>query len=338
MERDYYFDNVKGALITLVVIGHFLLPMERTRFVGSLIHVIYLFHMPGFAMVSGYFAKNIYRAGKYRTDKVLRLAWLYILFKIAVHVTENLAAGKPVTGRIDFFGEEGAPWYFMAMIWWYFSVPCAAGLKPRVVMGICLCLGILGGYQDFVGDALVMSRTLTFAPFFYGGYYLTREDVQKFLGSRWRWISVASAIGIAAITALGTGRFLNPYVRIVYGMNYRILSPEAYQWGGLIRLVCYLWGTVMICGLLAVTPRSRQWWTVLGQRTLQIYVLHRLLRDMMRYWGFYEIFTSKCKSTVAFVTALAVAVTFGLAQRRITRGFEKIQKVPQILYETWRAD
>jgi len=58
MERDHYFDNVKGALIMLVVIGHFLLPMERTRFVGSLIHIIYLFHMPMFALISGYFAKH----------------------------------------------------------------------------------------------------------------------------------------------------------------------------------------------------------------------------------------------------------------------------------------
>ena len=44
----------------LVVIGHFLLPMERTRFVGSLIHIIYLFHMPMFALISGYFAKSVY--------------------------------------------------------------------------------------------------------------------------------------------------------------------------------------------------------------------------------------------------------------------------------------
>ena len=152
MERDHYFDNVKGALITLVVIGHFLLPMERTRFVGSLINVIYLFHMPMFALISGYFAKSVYQKGHYRTDKVVRLVWLYILFEIGVHVTENLAAGQPVTGCIDFFHEDGAPWYLLAMVWWYLSIPCLTGLKPAAVMGICLCLGIFGGYQDSLGD------------------------------------------------------------------------------------------------------------------------------------------------------------------------------------------
>lgn len=335
MERDHYFDNVKGALITLVVIGHFLLPMERTRFVGGLINIIYLFHMPMFALISGYFSKNIYRKGIYRTDKVLRLVWLYILFEMAVHVTENLAAGLPVTGHIDFFYEDGAPWYLLAMVWWYLSLPCLTGLKPGAVMGICLCLGILGGYQDSLGDTLAMSRTLTFAPFFYAGYYWRREQVENYLNSSHRWLFAAGAVILAAVTALGTGWFLNPYGNIVYGMNYRRLAEEVYGWGGIVRLVCYLWAAVMILGVMAVIPRSRRRWTFLGERTLQIYILHRLLRDMMQYWGFYEIFPSVYRRTVAFVMVLAVIATVILGNSCITNVFVKIQKVSDKLYKSW---
>lgn len=61
--RNDYFDNIKSVLITLVVIGHFLLPLESTRLKDGLVNVIYLFHMPMFIMVSGYFAKGMY-AGK----------------------------------------------------------------------------------------------------------------------------------------------------------------------------------------------------------------------------------------------------------------------------------
>lgn len=338
MERDNYFDNVKGALITLVVIGHFLLPMEPTRFARGLVNIIYLFHMPMFAMISGYFAKNIYNPGDcYRTDKVLRLAWMYILFEIAVYVTEHLAEGKPMTGQIDFFREDGAPWYLMALIWWYLSIPCLTGMKPKAVMGICLGLGILGGYQDSLGSTLAMSRTLTFAPFFYGGYYLKREQVQKYLDSRWKWAFFAGAICIAAVMALGTGRFLSPFVRIIYGMNYRSLHPEVYPWGGLVRIVCYLWGTVMILGMMAAVPRSRQWWTFLGKNTMQIYISHRLLRDMMQCWGFYKVFTSVYRRTVVFVTALAVLATLALGTPCITNVFQKIQKVPDGLYKRWKV-
>ena len=87
MTRDYYFDNVKGALITLVVIGHFLMPMDKTRLTDSLINVIYLFHMPMFALTTGYFAKHVYDNGRYRTDRIFRLIWFYILFKLCAHVT-----------------------------------------------------------------------------------------------------------------------------------------------------------------------------------------------------------------------------------------------------------
>lgn len=323
-------------MITLVVIGHFLLPMERTRFVGSLIHIIYLFHMPMFALMSGYFAKSVYRRGNYRTDKVIRLVWLYILFEIAVHVTENLAAGQPVTGHIDFFHEDGAPWYLLALVWWYLSIPCLTGLKPVVVMGVCLCLGILGGYQDSLGDTLVMSRTLSFAPFFYGGYYWKREQVERYLDSRYQRLFVAGGVILAVITALGTNRFLEPFGNIVYGMNYRRLAPEMYAWGGLVRAVCYLWAWIMILGLMAVIPRSRRRWTFLGQRTLQVYILHRLLRDMMQYWGFYEIITSAYRRNVVFVIVLAVWACLVLGSSSITKVFEQIQKVPDMLYKRWK--
>lgn len=339
MNRDFYFDNVKGALITLVVIGHFLLPMERTRFVSGLIYVIYLFHMPMFAMVSGYFAKGVYRRQTgLRADKVLRLVWLYILFEAAVHVTENLAAGMPVTGRIDFFWEDGAPWYLLAMIWWYLSLPLAAELKPGTVMTAALCLGLLGGYQDSLGDGLAMSRTLTFAPFFYGGYYLSHEQVEAFQNSSRKWLAAGAALAIGAVTVLGAGSFLGPFTGIVYGMNYRILADWLYSWGAVVRIIWYGAAAVMIGGMMAVIPRARFWWTALGQRTLQVYVLHRLLRDMMQYWGFYERVTSQYRRNVVFTMALAVAAAAALSGPHITKIFAWLQKPPEKLYRRWKRE
>lgn len=71
--------HLKGVLILLVVIGHFLLPMEQTRLVWCLFYLIYLFHMPMFIMISGYFAKGVYEDGICRWEKVL---WIlqYIVY------------------------------------------------------------------------------------------------------------------------------------------------------------------------------------------------------------------------------------------------------------------
>ena len=53
-ERNLKLDNAKGILITLVVIGHMLLPIQgTTRGVTNFFYMIYAFHMPAFVFISG---------------------------------------------------------------------------------------------------------------------------------------------------------------------------------------------------------------------------------------------------------------------------------------------
>jgi len=327
-DRDSYFDNLKGALITLVVIGHFLLPMEQTRFVGSMFWAIYLFHMPMFVMISGYFAKGIFRDGHFRADKVLRMIWLYILFELVVYVTENLAAGTLFQEPIDLFYEGGAPWYLLSMIWWYVSIPFVTAFKPRTAMALVTVTALLAGYSKSLGDGLAMSRTLTFAPFFYGGYFLKKEQVQNFLKNRNKWAFVILAFGIFLAVAVGCKTWLGPYCGIAYGMNYARMGEELYAWGPILRGGHFLLVLVVILGLMALMPAGKLPWTKLGQRTLQIYMLHRPIRDLMEYWGFYQRFTPQYRKTVVFVVILAVAVTFILGNPWIETGFKWIQAVP----------
>ena len=59
-ERIYYWDNLKCLLIFLVVVGHFLIPVyhDSGRSIEAVYFFIYLFHMPAFIFVSGFFAKS----------------------------------------------------------------------------------------------------------------------------------------------------------------------------------------------------------------------------------------------------------------------------------------
>ena len=72
-ERDYFFDNLKAVLIFLVVLGHFLLPIHGDNPLVVVKRLIYIFHMPLFVFVSGYFAKKILQ---------LRLLWVIKLFSL----------------------------------------------------------------------------------------------------------------------------------------------------------------------------------------------------------------------------------------------------------------
>ena len=53
--RNYYWDNLKGILIIFVLIGHFIQPYAQ---LGGLWCTIYLFHMPAFVFVTGFFSKR----------------------------------------------------------------------------------------------------------------------------------------------------------------------------------------------------------------------------------------------------------------------------------------
>ncbi len=59
--RNAYFDNAKFVLIFLVVFGHMISPY-RTDSSGmlSIYHFIFIFHMPVFILLAGYFSKKIF--------------------------------------------------------------------------------------------------------------------------------------------------------------------------------------------------------------------------------------------------------------------------------------
>lgn len=53
--RSSYWDNAKGILIFLVLIGHFIMTYRPLK---PIFDSIYLFHMPAFLFISGLFSKK----------------------------------------------------------------------------------------------------------------------------------------------------------------------------------------------------------------------------------------------------------------------------------------
>ena len=202
-QRDYRIDNAKGILIILVVIGHFLLPVASTRFTTNSLYLIYTFHMPCFIFISGYLAKGVYRDGKFRWDRLLRLAWLYFLFELGVHVTEGLLEGH-IGWRIDFLHESGAPWYLLALIFWYLLIPACFYMGKWISLLLALAVGLAGGYAGGLGDFLAADRVLAFAPFFYLGYFFSGENLRALCcgGRRLAAIALAAADSARALGGL----------------------------------------------------------------------------------------------------------------------------------------
>lgn len=327
-KRDSRIDNAKGVLIILVVIGHFLLPVASTRFTTNSLYLIYTFHMPCFIFISGYLAKGVYRDGKFRFDKLARLIWLYILFEVGVHITEGLLEGS-IGWKIDFFHESGAPWYLLALILWYLLIPVFFHLKKWVSLAVVLAIGLAGGYAGNLGDFLAADRVLAFAPFFYLGYFFTADNLNNLCSGWRRWAAMGAGAVSGAVVFLGTYDYLEPYRLAVYGAMYDRFAPELYPVCWLIRLICYLMAGALSFGLIAFLPRKRlPVLTVLGQRTLPVYVLHRLIRDLCQYFDLYRFFNVHSKVQVLLLMGGCGLLAVILASRPVYKAFQALAELP----------
>ena len=135
-ERNLKLDNAKGILITLVVIGHMLLPIQgTTRGVTNFFYMIYAFHMPAFVFISGLLAQRIYtRVPKphFNWRRWCSTLWLYLLFQFILFFSEIPAYGR-TTRFPDFLHTSGAPWYLLALLLWYRMILFFVGCRGKVL-------------------------------------------------------------------------------------------------------------------------------------------------------------------------------------------------------------
>ncbi len=196
-ERDYFFDNIKAVLIFFVVLGHFLLPIHEEGILVLIKRLIYVFHMPLFVFVSGYFSKRIYKDGRFNFKKILYLIKAYIVFVIAIQAVYAISGFRSFS-EINFFSQSGAPWYLFAMIVWYLMIPFVRNLKPVPVIAVNIVLALVAGYFKNVGDFLCLSRILVFGPFFFLGYYMEQPLLERALRPEYKKIVTTAALSICA--------------------------------------------------------------------------------------------------------------------------------------------
>ena len=152
-----------------------------------------------------------------------------------------------------------------------------------------------------------------------------------------------SAVGVVCFVLIGTQTFdrLLPYRNVVYGAWYYRFHPEqnpaafpgalaAQLW--LIRLAWFLVSGLMSFTLLALMPnRQIPLLTTIGQRTLQISLLHRPIRDLLLASGFITAAGPENSLHVLLLITLSLLMTLVLSAGILQRLFDAIQKLPDRL-------
>ena len=126
-QRSFYWDNCKGFLILLVVFAHFLYDLQlQHEWNTLLVNAIYMFHMPAFVFVSGYFTKSD-NSRSLRSMLILGVA--YFLYT-AGFIIYNLFHGIP---EISLAYPYYSAWYILALIIWRLTAPSCPAFGQSLI-------------------------------------------------------------------------------------------------------------------------------------------------------------------------------------------------------------
>ena len=83
--RDAWLDNVKMALVTVVVIGHSVVLAPSDNRNDHIYDFIYAWHIPAFVLVTGYLSRSFRWSRRHLTALVTTIAVPYVIFEIAMY-------------------------------------------------------------------------------------------------------------------------------------------------------------------------------------------------------------------------------------------------------------
>ncbi|WP_100330727.1 acyltransferase family protein [Bacillus xiapuensis] len=279
-KRNYYFDNAKFILIFLVVFGHFIRSyIGDNPFIFSLYATIYLFHMPGFILMSGFFAKGFHKKG-YIKKIAQKILLPFFIFQIVYSIFYFfLYEDQPF--EIHLLIPHWSLWFLLSLFFWnLLLVACVKWMKlkaPALLISTFVLGMAIGFIPDYL-DVLSFARTFVFFPFFLIGYYLRKEHFYLLSNKAAR---IGLFIGAAS---LFYAAYTHPQIDqrwLLGSFSFAELGVSNIE-GMLIRLFIYLLSFLMIAAFFSFVPKKKFFFTDWGKNTLYVYLLHGFIIKTFR--------------------------------------------------------
>ena len=315
MSRDSYFDNFRGLLILLVVIGHFVGAfINKNHLMEFLVITIYGFHMPAFAFISAYFSKsnNLLKLIKTLLIPYFVFQFIYFLFLYYIGREDSLELLQPYFTL----------WFMLSLFCWRLLIDKI--IKIKGILAISYILAVLAGYITVIGAFGAIGRTITYLPFFILGYTFNKEKFMKFADNKMVKLSSGILLAIILVVLYFNCDYIDFDVLI---MKYSYEKSNLLHWGWLHRSLIYVFSTFLIYLIAVVIPRNKHWFTYLGQRTMSIYLLHGIIYKFLQYQtNLYDTINTVIE--MFLILLLAIALTFILSLKPFDILIKKISSVP----------
>ena len=304
------FNNIKGLLIILVVLGHLIeeVPLLYNSAFGSTIHkLIYSFHMEAFVFISGYYSKNI--SNKF-SDQLKQNLFPYLCLMFFVSLIQGFYNNS--TPRIFLyplilpFIPVHSTWYFLSLFCYRCFLTNIRKHKSYILFSLLAFLGVSFIRKDI--SILAFGRTISFLPFFLIGYHFKREIIIK-----------CKELDSKKIMFL-----LILYLVIFYMISINFNSEFFFLRDSFITLnVDYISGIIgrtflMIASLTAITllihftSNSPSIFTKTGRHSLSIYFFHLFFVYFLRHKEYFTTFSET--TTLLILTVYALIISFLLSR------------------------
>jgi len=324
--RVPFWDNARWVAITLVVIGHAILKLIAHSDAAYTTYLfIYLFHVPVFVTVAGYFAKSGPPGYRQLKRLLTDIVFPYVIFET---VWSLINWGVSGTLSLDYTTASWTLWFLIALGVWRVALPYLVML--RYPMAFALLISVAAGYLDNVDSTLALDRIAGLLPFFVFGWKLRHVRItDRWLALRsavvWRWRvgSLLLFVGVATTLAVGIGTWRDLLIRrfLLYDEQYDTFGYEQW-WAGAIRLLMIAIGMLLTLAFLTLMPRRRTFFSAWGAATLYIYLLHSFFLYPIRESGVLDRQTSPW--WLIGMIVLAIGISALLSQPFVRRVFHPV--------------
>ncbi|MCP2335339.1 acyltransferase family protein [Actinomadura rupiterrae] len=312
-QRDPFFDNAKFMAILLVVMGHCLAQLGNVPLAKTLYLAIYMFHMPLFIVITGYFSRN-WTFSANRTRKLITAVGVpYVVFQTGYTVFD-WAVGRNKL-EISLLDPYFLTWFLCALFLWRLSTPVWQLIRWPVAVAVGFSLL---SYMTDLGSTLDLHRVIGLLPFYVLG--LTLKPAHFELLKK----PVARPIGAAVlIAAVGAAWVAKDHMDLdwVYWKNPHSDFGVDNITGSGMRLIMMVCALVLIAAFLTLVPRRRTWFTGLGATTLYAYLLHGFITRLFGYTGWWDASWMHTVPGVLAVMAGACAVGTFLCSKPVVLCF-----------------
>lgn len=319
-ERDSYFDNLKGFLIISVIIGNSLeLANPEKVNIHFFVLLLYVFHMPLFAFVSGYFSKLSKRTTK---EKVIDTVKLYVYAQVFYTAFNYLLLWRHGT-KLQMLMPQWTLWYLLSMVFWYIISDYVKDYKKWIIGTIIVAM--LAGLDGSIGTNGSFARTVFFLPFFIGGMAFKIEYLEVL-----RKHKIKVLIGsLASIVAL---YFLNEATPIELFFEY-----TKYTWyfekpwfPMFMRAFHYLSAILVGMSIFTFMPSKKTKLSKVGKYSLIMYLTHSGVSEILITSKVLK-YNSTLQAIIStiIVVAVVIIVTFSYVKFKENKRFKDIKKLEE---------